>query len=141
MKNSFKILLLLVVLALVPNGAGAWNDLVKQVENTVVHVKAVGIDSEEITTAHSDEAKSLAAFADTFNKTAYRDNLSGTEKCSSLTLAANEAIKQKSSTFRGLYDVECSSGAGSKFPELKMIIYPQTSWGYSFVISFIPQPE
>ena len=141
MKNSLNIILLFVVLALVPNGASAWNDLLTQVENTDVHVQAAGIDLEWITTAHSDEAKSLAAFADTFNKTAYRDDLSKTEKCSSLTLAANAAIDQKSSVFKGLNDVECSAIHGSISPELKMIIYPQTNFGYSFVISFIPRPE
>lgn len=141
MKNLLIKLLSIALVSLIPNGAIAWEDLVKQVEKTTVQVQATGIDIEWITPSHSDEAKSLASFADSFNKTAYRDDLSAKEKCSILTPAANDAIDQKSTVFKGLYDVECSARYGSIFPELKMTIYPKTNFGYGFSINFIPELE
>lgn len=139
MKNSLFTTLFLTVLFLIPNGAFAEIDHVTQVGNTVVEIQATGSDTEWIPFYHMGEAKELAKFVDSFNEIAYREDLSATEKENALLEAAQKAFDQRSDTFKGLYCVKFSPVIGSENPALKLLIYPQTSFGYRFEISLTPQ--
>ena len=139
MKNSLFTALFLTALFLVPNAALAMFDQSTQIDKTIVLIQANGSDTEWISAADKNEVEALAAFADTYNKIVSKNNLTPEQLRQELTAAANAAINQRSTTFKGLYDVELSSVIGSSIPELKMNVYPQTNFGYSFQVTFTPQ--
>lgn len=139
MKNSTLTALLIAALFLVPNAALAGFDQMKQVGKTVVQVEANGSDTEWITGAHKNEAEALARFASTYNEIAYKSNLSPEQIRKELSAAAIKAINQQSSDFKGQFDVSFSPVIGSNVPALKMNIYPQTTYGYRFEVTFAPQ--
>lgn len=139
MKNLLLAGLFLAALAIVPNVASAGIDQATQVGRTLVQIDVNGSDTEWIPGHQINEVKKLAKFVDSYNKIVYRDDLSAVEKEAALTEAALNAFNQRSTTFKGLYCIKFSTAQGAKSPTLTMFIYPQTSFGYRFEISFTPQ--
>lgn len=139
MKSSLFTTLLIAALFLVPNAALASLDYSSQVEKTIVQVQAHGSDTEWISSSDNNEARALAAFASTYNKIIAKGNLSPEQLRKELTTAANEAINQQSATFRNDFSLEFSPVHGSDNPEMIITVYPQTSFGYRFEVTFTPK--
>ena len=130
---------LFLALFIIPNTSLAGFDQTTQINKTIVRIQANGADTEWIPAGDKVEAEALAEFVKAYNEIAYRDNLSVLEKENALLAAAQKAFDQRSTTFKGLYCVKFSSVNGSENPELRMLLYPQTNFGYRFEISFTPQ--
>ena len=139
MKNILFAALFLSALFLVPGAGFASFDQTTQVDKTVVRIQANGADTEWIPAGNKVEAEALAEFVKAYNEIAYRDNLSVLEKENALLAAAQKAFDQRSAAFKGQYCVKFFSVNGSENPELRMFLYPQTTFGYRFEIIFTPQ--